>query len=251
MTGRASPGETRLVDIVFPGATNHHGTLFGGAALAHMDRVAFIAAARHARADFVTASCERIDFVAPARLGEIVELTGRVARVGRRSLSVEVELVSEAPLTGERRRCTRGSFNMVAVGTPAPMPPPPPPAPEEPGVLRMADLVMPEQTSHYGSLHGGSALATMGKAAFVVATRHARRAVVMASSRRVDFRHEITPGDVAEVEARLAGTGRSSMTVAVRLWSESLATGERHLCGTGEFVMVAVDAHHRPVAVAS
>lgn len=242
--------ETRLLDIVFPGMTNHHGTLFGGTGLAHMDRVAFIAAARHARADFVTASCERIDFVAPARLGEIIELTGLVVRVGRRSLGVEVELVAEAP-TGERRRCTRGIFNMVAVETPATMVPPPDvKRPAEPGVLRMADLVMPDQTSHYGSLYGGSALAMMSKAAFITATRHSRRAVVMASSQRVDFSHEITPGDVAEVEARLVDAGRSSMRVAVKLWSESLASGERHACGEGEFVMVAVDEAHRPVAIA-
>jgi acyl-CoA hydrolase len=243
------PGTTRLVDIVFPGATNHHGTLFGGAGLAHMDRVAFIAAARHARADVVTASCERIDFVAPARLGEIIELTGRVVRVGRRSLGVEVELVAEA-LDGERRRCTSGVFNMVAVGTPASMAPPPEEVPAEPDVLHMADLVMPDQTSHYGSLYGGSALAMMGKAAFVVATRRARRAVVMAASRRVDFTRQLRPGEVAEIEARLVEVGRSSMTIAAHLWSENLATGDRHRCGTGEFMMVAVDADHRPVTVA-
>lgn len=253
MSGALSARTTRLIDIVFPGATNHHGTLFGGAGLAHMDRVAFITAARHARADVVTASCERIDFAAPAQLGDIVELTGRVIRVGRRSLGVEVELVAEAELSGERRRCTSGVFHMVTVGAPAPLPPVPAPGvatDEEPGALRMAELVMPGETSHYGSLYGGSALALMAKAAFVVATRHSRRAVVMASSRRVDFVHEIRPGEVAEVEARLTGAGRSSMTVETRLWSESLVAGERHLCGTGEFVMVAVDAHHRPVGFA-
>ncbi|MGO4386789.1 acyl-CoA thioesterase [Microvirga sp. 2YAF29] len=69
---------TCLIDIVFPGDTNHHGTLFGGIGLAHMDKVAFIAASRHAHVDFVTASCERIDFEAPAHMGEIVELTGRI-----------------------------------------------------------------------------------------------------------------------------------------------------------------------------
>ncbi|GAB4068520.1 acyl-CoA thioesterase [Ancylobacter sonchi] len=241
---------TRLVDIVFPGATNHHGTLFGGAGLAHMDRVAFLAAARHAQADFVTASCERIDFLAPARLGEIIEATGRVVRVGRRSLGVEVELIAEAPLTGERRHCTRGVFNMVAVGTPAVLPPVPEPAADD-GPFRMADLVLPEQTSHYGSLYGGSALAMLGKAAFVVATRQSRRAVVMASTRRVDFVHQIRPGDMAEVEAWVESTGRSSMTVAVRLWSEDLASGARHPCGSGEFVMVAVDERQRPVALAA
>ncbi|MCS0504740.1 acyl-CoA thioesterase [Ancylobacter mangrovi] len=248
MSQASIPGTTRLIDIVFPGATNHHGTLFGGAGLAHMDRVAFIAAARHARADFVTASCERIDFVAPAKLGEIIELTGRVVRVGRRSLGIEVELVAEA-LSGERRRCTSGVFNMVSVVTPAAMPPPPDHTPEEPGVLRMADLVMPEQTSHYGSLYGGSALSTMAKAAFVEATRRAHRAVVMAASRYVAFTRQLRPGEVAEIEARLVEVGRSSMTIATHLWSENLATGERHECGAGEFVMVAVGADHRPVTI--
>lgn len=250
MSGETSPAVTRLVDIVFPGATNHHGTLFGGAGLAHMDRVAFIAAARHARCDVVTASCERIDFVAPAHLGEIVELTGRVMRVGRRSLGVEVEMIAEAALTGARRRCTCGVFNMVAVGTPVALPQPPMQDLPGEGRLRMADLVMPEQTSHYGSLYGGSALAMMAKAAFVVATRHARRAVVMASSRRVDFMSPLRPGEVAEVDAWRAETGRSSMTVEARLWSEDIATGARRLCGTGAFVMVAVDPDHRPVAIA-
>ncbi|MPT23751.1 MAG: hypothetical protein E2577_12570 [Starkeya sp.] len=65
------PAPTTLVDIVFPGAVNHHGTLFGGAGLAFMDRVAFVAATRHGRVPFVTASCERVDFRKPAHIGEI------------------------------------------------------------------------------------------------------------------------------------------------------------------------------------
>lgn len=61
----AEPGfsarSVQLIDMVFPGDTNHHGTLFGGVALAHMDKVAFLAASRHGRAPFVTAASERID----------------------------------------------------------------------------------------------------------------------------------------------------------------------------------------------
>ncbi len=49
----------------------------------------------YGRASFVTASCDRIDFWAPARQGELVEASGRVIRVGRRSLSVEVTLTAE------------------------------------------------------------------------------------------------------------------------------------------------------------
>ncbi|MGH7021814.1 MAG: acyl-CoA thioesterase, partial [Brevundimonas sp.] len=82
----------RLIDMVFPGDANHHGTLFGGVGLAHLDKVAFLAASRHARRTVVTAGCERIDFAAPARIGEMVEAAGRVVRVGRTSLGVEVTL---------------------------------------------------------------------------------------------------------------------------------------------------------------
>ncbi len=245
---------TRLVDIVFPGDTNHHGTLFGGVALAHMDKVAYIAAARHARVDFVTASCERINFEAPANLGDIVELTGKVVRVGRRSLSVEVEFVAEAPLSGERRRCGHAVFHSVAVGdglehSGGRLPPLIPGTDAEPEAdLHMVELVLPQQTSHYGSLYGGHALAAMGKAAFVAATRHCRKAVVMASSLRVDFESRINKGEVMELAPRLTAVGKSSMTVEVELLAENLLSGERRRCGQGAFVMVAVDALHRPVS---
>lgn len=241
---------TRLVDIVFPGDTNHHGTLFGGTALAHMDKVAFIAAARHAHVDFVTASCERIDFKAPARLGELAEVTARVTRAGRRSIGIEVELVAEALLSGERRLCGRGLFNMVAVGDKAEsegwrMPPLDTPEPDD-GGLRLVDLVFPEQTSHYGSLYGGHALAAMGKAAFIAATRASRKTIVMAATRRVDFTAQIGTGEIMELAPIVTAHGRTSLTVAVTLASESLRTGERRTCGTGEFVMVAVDGNGRP-----
>lgn len=262
MTSAPSQLATRLIDIVFPGDTNHHGTLFGGIGLASMDKVAFIAASRHARVDFVTASCEGIDFKAPAHLGDIVELVGRVVRVGTRALTAEVEMIAEAPLSGERRLCGSGRFNMVAVGDglilyDGRLPPlPTGPAPADSG-LRMVELVFPDQTSHYGSLYGGNALAAMAKSAFVVATRHCRRTVVLASSQRVDFVSQVQNGEVVELAPRLANTGQRSMTIEVGLWAENLQTGIRRQCGQGTFVMVAVDTaqklaeavtRHTPIA---
>ncbi|WCL54343.1 acyl-CoA thioesterase [Gimibacter soli] len=251
-------GPTRLADIVFPGDANHHGTLFGGTGLAHMDKVAFIAASRHAHVDFVTASCERIDFEAPAMIGDIVELTGSVVRVGRKSLSVEVDMVAEGPITGERRHCSRGIFNMVAVGPRLAaiggvLPPltPAPTAPVDPALhSAMVEIVFPERTSHYGSLYGGHALAAMGKAAFIAASRHSRKTVVMAGTERVDFTNQIQNGEVVITLPRILATGRSSVRVEVQLWAENLHTDVRRQCGRGEFVMVAVDATHRPVPLA-
>jgi acyl-CoA hydrolase len=215
-----------------------------------MDKVAFIAATRHGRVDFVTASCERIDFAAPARLGEIVEVTGRIVRIGRRSLTVEVELIAEVLLTGERRRCSRGLFNMVAIGdglgTDGALPPLAATESAAPGDFRIVEMVLPEQTSHYGSLYGGHALAAMGKAAFIIATRHARKRMVMASAGRVDFISQIQTGELIELLPRVTATGHTSLTVVVDLWAESLHSPERRLCGAGTFVMVAVDDSHQP-----
>ena len=111
----------------------------------------------------------------------------------------------------------------------------------------MVEMVFPDLTSHYGSLHGREALAAMGKAAFVTATRHCRKPVVLRAGERVDFTSEVRAGEVLELRPRITATGRSSMTVDVELQAETLLSGKRRACGTGRFVMVAVDESHRPV----
>ncbi|SFP97198.1 hotdog domain-containing protein [Sphingomonas rubra] len=163
----ASARAVQLIDMVFPGDTNHHGTLFGGVALAHMDKVAFLAASRHGRASFVTAASEKIDFTAPARAGDMVEVTGQIVRVGTSSLDVDVELVAEAPVTGDRRLCTRGRFTLVAQkgsATRLPLPPIDVTACVDRNALHLLDMVFPGETNHYGTLYGGDALKMMGKA---------------------------------------------------------------------------------------
>ncbi len=107
--------ETRR-EIVFPNDANHLGTLFGGRALSMMDVVASIAALRTARKPVVTASIDRTDFKAPVYVGEFAETVGRVVKIGRTSITVEVELWAENPLTGDRRLSTVAKFVMVAVG---------------------------------------------------------------------------------------------------------------------------------------
>lgn len=108
--------EARLVEMVFPEQTNHYGTLFGGQALALMDKAAFIVASRYSRCTVVTASSEKCDFHVPVRQGQLIELYARVVATGRTSMTVEVELFSEELLTGERKLATRGRFLLVALG---------------------------------------------------------------------------------------------------------------------------------------
>jgi uncharacterized protein (TIGR00369 family) len=122
----ARPTEARLLEMVFPDHTNHLGTLFGGQALAWMDMASFIVASRYARCTVVTARSEQVDFQQPIRKGDLVETIARIVKVGRTSMHVDVEVITENLLSGSRALCTRGHFVMVALdaqGKPTPAPP--------------------------------------------------------------------------------------------------------------------------------
>jgi acyl-CoA hydrolase len=120
---------TRFVEMVFPEQANHYGTLFGGNALSLMGKAAFVAGTRRARCAVVMAISDKVQFHEPVRVGELVELTARVERVGRSSMTVVVDMIAETLVTGRRRVAVRGSFEMVAVdehGRPTPVASPPP-----------------------------------------------------------------------------------------------------------------------------
>jgi acyl-CoA hydrolase len=122
----ASDRETRFAELIFPEQANHYGTLFGGHALSLMGKAAFVAATRRARAPVVMATSEKVEFHVPVHVGELIELTARVVRVGRSSMTIAVDAVSEDLVSGTRRLAVRGSFEMVAVdgaGKPVPVAP--------------------------------------------------------------------------------------------------------------------------------
>ena len=119
------PRSGNLMEIVYPEDTNSQGTLFGGHALSLMDRLAFIVASRFTRMPVVTARSEKVEFRSPVKQGELVELVGTVAEVGRTSVRIQIEMHREDLLTGDRSLCTTGEFVMVAVdedGRPKPIP---------------------------------------------------------------------------------------------------------------------------------
>lgn len=228
---------TRLIDIVFPADTNHHGTLFAGAGLLKMEQAALIAASRHGRTRFAVKSSERIDFLAPAYAGEIIELTARVIKIRPRSLIVVADLFAEALLSGERRHCIRGKFN-VAVQTGR--------SDASTALPAIEMLEDPDSGTLHHSFSGGDPLAAMSKAAFVAATRRCRKTMVIASVRHLEFASHIDAGEIMDVEAEVRKLGNKSVTVEVKAWAENLLSGKRRSSGQGEFVLVAMDGRHKP-----
>lgn len=244
-----------VIDMVWPDQSNHHGTLFGGAALSMLDRLAFIVGSKAVRGSVVTASVSDLNFAAPAPTGHLVECTAQVLRQGRRSVTVGTRLVAEDLLSGTRTDCLSGEFVMVRqaegaepTAQPAAAPTPPPLASSPPvfthtgkATAMVAEIVFPGHANHRGLLHGGPAMEWMAKAGFAAATRRMRRAIVMASSEKLDFKAPAHVGDVVEVTATVIATGRRSIHVHVDMWAESPATGERRHCTTGTLVFVAID----------
>lgn len=107
--------ETRIFKAVFPNTTNHYDTLYGGTAMALMDEVAFITGTRFCRKRLVTVSSDRIDFTKPIPAGTIVELIGKVEKVGRTSLKIGVEIYVEQMYEEHRELAIKGTFTFVAI----------------------------------------------------------------------------------------------------------------------------------------
>jgi acyl-CoA hydrolase len=126
--------EVHLAEIIMPNRTNHHGSLFGGHALGLMDHAGWVAATRYARRTMVTVASDRVEFKVPVFAGQLVELVARVAKAGRTSVMVAVDMYAEDVASGTRRLATSGSFVFVAIdddGHPIPIEPDdetPPPA---------------------------------------------------------------------------------------------------------------------------
>lgn len=115
--------------------------------------------------------------------------------------------------------------------------------------LSIFEVVFPDKTNHYETLFGGQVLQMMDKAAFLVASRHARRRVVTVAAQDVHFNAPVKVGNIIEVQGALTNVGRSSMEIETRLFAEETLTSERTLCAQGRFTLVALDHTGKPVAV--
>ena len=122
-TPRASRVET--VQLVLPGLTNTHGTIFGGMMMQWIDIAAGVSAARHAGGPVVTASMDRLHFLDPVYLGEVVTVQAQVNFAGKTSMEVGVRVLAEDRNMTARRQTTRAFLTFVAVddeGRPRPVP---------------------------------------------------------------------------------------------------------------------------------
>jgi acyl-CoA hydrolase len=115
-TGRQVAESTATsVRIMMPSDANIRGNVFGGAIMKYMDEIAAVVAFRHARRNVVTASIDRMNFIAPVYLGNLLVLKASVNYVGKTSMEIGVRMETEDPLTGEVRHAGSCFLTYVAL----------------------------------------------------------------------------------------------------------------------------------------
>lgn len=112
----------------------------------------------------------------------------------------------------------------------------------------LSEVMMPMYANHYGSVHGGIILRLVDEAAFVAATKHARKNVVLASIQMV-FKQPVNIGDMLNIKARLCYVGHSSMDIEVEIDADKLKEGKTIHVGRAYLTMVALDESHKPTEV--
>ncbi len=114
-----------IARLMMPGDANAQGNVYGGSILRLVDEIAGVVAARHARCNVVTASLDRMDFLSPVYLGNLLILKAAVNYVAHTSMEVGVKIEAEDLRTGDRIQTGTAYLTFVALGKngkPTPIP---------------------------------------------------------------------------------------------------------------------------------
>jgi len=112
---RVEDTKIRMAQVMTPNDANILGKVFGGSILALIDLTASAVSSKFAGRTCVTAAFERVDFLAPVEIGELVELDGFVSFVGRTSVEVTIEVHATHLSTNTTRHVNTARVTMVAV----------------------------------------------------------------------------------------------------------------------------------------
>ena len=103
--------------VPMPADVNQHGDIFGGWIMSQVDIAGGVVAARHARGRVATVAVNSFTFKQPVLVGDVVSFFGKVVRVGRTSLAVDVEVYAQRnPGDVVTVKVTEASLTYVAVG---------------------------------------------------------------------------------------------------------------------------------------
>lgn len=111
---KVSESQVTITQPMLPSNSNFNGKIHGGHILNLMDQIAFTCASKHTGEYCVTASVNKVDFVNPIEVGELVTLKASVNYTVRTSMVIGLRVDSENIRTGETKHCNSSYFTMVA-----------------------------------------------------------------------------------------------------------------------------------------
>jgi acyl-CoA thioesterase YciA len=117
-------GELAARHLAMPAHSNPAGNVFGGWIMASMDAAASMASTRIVDGPAVTVAVTSMVFIAPVKVGDTVCFYADVKRLGRTSVTLDVEVWVLRQGRGERIKVTEAEFTFVAVdeaGRPRPI----------------------------------------------------------------------------------------------------------------------------------
>jgi acyl-CoA hydrolase len=140
-----SPTQSSSILAQWMGITdaNSLGAIHGGTVMKLVDEAAALAAVRHSHRTSVTVGVDRMTFLVPIYVGELVTFRATVNAAWRTSMEVGVRVEAENPRTGEARHTSTAYVTMVALdddGQPTEIPPLVPESAEEQRRMREAEF---------------------------------------------------------------------------------------------------------------
>lgn len=108
--------QTTITELMIPSYANFGGKIHGGILLSLMDKVAYACSSKHAGTYCVTVSVDKVEFLQPVEVGELVSMLASVNYVGNTSLVVGIRVISENVKKGIIKHTNSSFFTMVAKG---------------------------------------------------------------------------------------------------------------------------------------
>lgn len=109
-----SESKVTITQLMLPSHSNFSGKIHGGHILNLMDQIAFACSSKHSGNYCVTASVNKVDFLNPIEVGELVTLKASINFTGRTSMVVGLQVISQNVITGVTKHCNSSYFTMVA-----------------------------------------------------------------------------------------------------------------------------------------
>ena len=98
-----------------PADANAYGDIFGGWLMSLMDMAAGLIAARHSHGRAVTIAMDGMQFHAPVQIGDEVSVYAELVKVGRTSMTIDVQTWARDRHRDDPRKVTEARFTFVAI----------------------------------------------------------------------------------------------------------------------------------------